>query len=68
MYNNNEELAREVVNELVKKIGLDLFLDIFKDRYNWFAALGLPEKDYHELSLMVNEERICDDKKKILTK
>lgn len=63
MPKDNKELAKEILNELVEKIDVDLFLDVFKDKYNWFGHLGLEEEAYKELSLKVNIERETNNSK-----
>ena len=65
---NDKELARIILDDMFKKIDYDKFLDMFNDKFNWFAFLGVSEEDYQELSLKVNLERKTSVKQKVLTR
>ena len=36
---NDKELARIILDDMFKKIDYDKFLDMFNDKFNWFAFL-----------------------------
>jgi len=52
----NEEiklLAKNYFKILEKKLDSEAFLNIFNDKYNWFASLGLSEEDYQKIATNV---------------
>lgn len=68
---SEKELAQTILNLMFDKIDYEKFLDVFNDKYNWFAFLGVSEEDYQDLSSKVYLEREKKDvpvKKKVLTR
>lgn len=65
---NDKKLAHDILEEMFEKIEYDKFLDMFSDKFNWFAFLGVSEEDYQDLSLKVNLEREPSAKQKVLTR
>ena len=69
MYSSeNRKLAISILNEMFDKIDYEKFLDIFDDKFNWFAFLGITEEDYKNISSRVHTERVISEKEKVLTK
>ena len=64
----NRELAISVLNEMFDMIDYEKFLDIFDDKFNWFAFLGITEEDYIKISSRVHMERVTSENAKVLTK
>ncbi len=67
---SDKKLAQIILEEMFDKMDYEKFLDVFSDKYNWFAFLGVSEEDYQDLSLKVNLERSNETslKKKVLTR
>lgn len=63
-----KKLARKVAEEIFENMDYEFFLNIFKDKYNWFACLGISEDIYEKLAKEVNLQRTAIEDEKNKTK